>query len=561
MLRYVSMAKENYISQALTFQSPQMLDFCNDILQHVGDGGVALIAYHRLRRKTDVHLIWRAQCQHYSLADAETAPHRQAEDEQQDLVFSSICERIGFCPGDQESYRFEAANNITGMLYVFARENLGKLRDYLAGNLETVLLQLRNALLVEALNRNDLELELLQETGDLLAMSMGLQEVLAAIVEALKKLITFDAVGIFILDPNQEQIEEIFSFGYRITTTKEMLSVKAGRGLVGWVIANGEPLIVSDVHTDPRYIASRKRTRSELVIPLFSGGEVIGAFNIESNYPQAFTASDLDIVWSFANQAAVSVVRARLFDEAIEQHKLKDELHIAKRIQESFLPDEFPAIPGFDLDAVNISSTEVGGDYYDFVPIVENQIGVAIADVAGHGVPAALIMASFRASLLAEIRNNYAIRTIMKKVNNLICESVKRGEFVTAVYGVLDTRNHVFTFANAGHNPPLLLRKSGKVEPLREGGLTLGILPDRDYEERPIYIDSGDILILYTDGITEAANSRDELFGTERLVALVKEHRDLPARQMRERIMEAVLSYRSEDSPHDDLTLMLIKAD
>jgi serine phosphatase RsbU (regulator of sigma subunit) len=555
------MTEKNYISQVLAFQSQQMLDFCDDILRHVGEGGVALIAYHRLRRKTDVHLIWRAECQHYSLAEAETERQQQLSDEQQDRVFSSICERVGFSPGDQESYRFDISESLSGMLYAFAREDLGKLRDHLAENLETILLKLRNAVLVEALNRNDLELDLLQETGELLATSMGLRQVLKAIVEALKKLITFDAVGIFILDPNREQIEEIFSFGYRSTTTKEMLGVKAGKGLVGWVIENGKPLIVPDVGKDPRYIESRRRTRSELVIPLFSGGEVIGAFNIESNHPRAFTASDLDIVWSFANQAAVSVVRAQLYDEAIEQHKLKDELHIAKRIQESFLPDEFPAIPGFDLDAVNISSTEVGGDYYDFVPIVENQIGIAIADVAGHGVPAALIMASYRASLLAEIRNNYAIRTIMKKVNNLICESVKRGEFVTAVYGVLDTRNRVFTFANAGHNPPLLLRKSGKVEPLREGGLTLGILPDRDYEERPIYIDSGDILILYTDGITEAANAKDELFGTERLIALVKEHRNLPARQMRQRIMEAVLSYRSVDSPHDDLTLMLVKAD
>ena len=555
------MTEKQYISQALTFQSQQILDFCDDILKHVGDGGVALIAYHRLRRKTDIHLIWQAECQHYSLAEAEIEHQHHLEDEQQDRVFASICERIGFCPGDQESYRFEISESLSGMLYAFAREDLGKLRDHLASNLDTVLLRLRNAVLVEALNRNDLELDLLHETGELLATSMGLLQVLKAIVEALKKLITFDAVGIFILDPNRELIDEIFSFGYRSTTTKEMLGVKAGKGLVGWVIENGKPLIVPDVQADPRYIESRKRTRSELVIPLFSAGEVIGAFNIESNHPRAFTASDLDIVWSFANQAAVSVVRAQLYDEAIEQHKLKDELHIAKRIQESFLPDEFPAIPGFDLDAVNISSTEVGGDYYDFVPIVENQIGVAIADVAGHGVPAALIMASFRASLLAEIRNNYAIRTIMKKVNNLICESVKRGEFVTAVYGVLDTRNHVFTFANAGHNPPLLLRKSGKVEPLREGGLTLGILPDRDYEERPIYIDSGDILILYTDGITEAANAKDELFGTERLIALVKEHKDLPARQMRQRIMEAVLSYRSDDSLHDDLTLMLIKAD
>lgn len=536
-------------------------EFYQELRPYLDNAGVAVVTYHRLRRKTEVYLFWQDQHQNYALADTEVHQHEQSEDYQRDAVFASICDRVGYQPQAQESYRFEIADNISGMLYAFGPQEFGDLKNHLETNLDSILLRLRNAIMQEALNQIDLELEMLQETGDILATSMGLSDVLEAIVEALGRLIKFDAVGIFILEQNQEEVEEIFSFGYRSKTSKEMLRVKAGKGLVGWVIRNGEPLIVPDVALDERYIGSRQRTRSELVVPLFSGGEVIGAFNIESNQLNAFAAADLEIVWAFANQAAVSVVRARLFDEAIEQHQLRDELLIARRIQESFLPEEFPKVPGFDLDAINISSTEVGGDYYDFVPIVENQIGVAIADVAGHGVPAALIMASFRASLLAEIRNNYAIRTIMKKVNNLICESVKRGEFVTAVYGVLDTRNRILTFANAGHNPPLLLRKTGVVESLREGGLTLGILPDQDYEERPVYIDSGDILILYTDGITEATNSKDEQFGTKRLIALVKEHRALPASEMREKIMAAVLSYRSDDAPHDDLTLMLVKAE
>lgn len=541
--------------------SPYSEKFYEEIRPYLDDAGVAVVTYHRLRRKTEVYLFWQEKRENYALAEIEVRRQEQSDEDQRDAVFTSICDRVGFKPGAQESYRFEIADNISGMLYAFARRELGGLKDHLETNLETILLRLRSAIMREALNQIDLELEMLQETSDILATSMGLGDVLEAIVEALGRLIKFDAVGIFILDQDQEEVEEIFSFGYRNTHANEMLRVKAGKGLVGWAIRTGEPLIVPDVSQDERYIESRQRTNSELVIPLFSGGEVIGAFNIEADQLNAFTAADLEIVWAFANQAAISVVRARLFEEALEQHQLRDELLIARRIQESFLPEKFPQSPGYDLDAINISSTEVGGDYYDFVPIVENQIGVAIADVAGHGVPAALIMASFRASLLAEIRNNYAIRTIMKKVNNLICESVKRGEFVTAVYGVLDTRNRIFTFANAGHNPPLILRQSGEIELLEEGGLTLGILTDRDYEERPIYIGSGDILILYTDGITEAADSEDEQFGTERLIALVKEHRALPASEIREKVMAAVLDFRSDDAPHDDLTLVLVKAE
>lgn len=543
------------------FKSRYFEEFYLEVRDYLKTAGVAVVVYHRLRRKTEIYLYWDDERRQYSLADTEVSQRERSEADQKDAIFASICERIGYRPEQQQSYRFEVSNNISGMLYAFGRQELGGLREYLADNLDPTLLRLRNAILEEALNRIDLELELLQATGDILAETMSLKEVLEGIIEALERLITFDAVGIFILGPSGEQIEEIFSVGYRSTKGRELLELKAGSGLVGWAIKTGEPIIVPDVTKDSRYIESRPTTRSELVVPMFSGGEIVGAFNIESDRQGAYTASELEIVWAFANQAAMSVVRARLFEDAIEQHQLKDELLIARRIQESFLPETFPRSPGFDLDAVNVSSTEVGGDYYDFVPIVENQIGVAIGDVAGHGVPAALIMASFRASLLAEIRNNYAIRTIMKKVNNLICESVKRGEFVTAVYGVLDTRNRIFTFANAGHNPPLLLRKSGKVESLREGGLMLGVLRDREYEERPISIGSGDILVFYTDGITESANSKDELFGTERLIALVKEHRALPAREIRERIMGAVLDFRSESAPIDDLTLMLVKAE
>jgi sigma-B regulation protein RsbU (phosphoserine phosphatase) len=216
-------------------------------------------------------------------------------------------------------------------------------------------------------------------------------------------------------------------------------------------------------------------------------------------------------------------------------------------------------MPGLDLAGLNIPYRDVGGDYYDWIRIVDNQIGLAIGDVSGKGVAAALLMAAFRASLLAEIRNHYAIRRILQKVNRLLFESTEPGKFVTAFYGVLDAKNRVFTFSNAGHNPPLLLHADGRAEWLTEGGLALGVLEDTTYEERPTPLMTGDVLVLYTDGVTEAANEHEEEFGVERLERLVRETAHRPAAEIVEAIRTQVNDFTGERHLNDDLTLLVAR--
>jgi sigma-B regulation protein RsbU (phosphoserine phosphatase) len=264
---------------------------------------------------------------------------------------------------------------------------------------------------------------------------------------------------------------------------------------------------------------------------------------------------------TFASQAAVSVERAMFYQQAMDRKALEDELNIARKIQSTFLPKKNPTLKGFDIAGINISSEAVGGDYYDFINIVDNQIGIAIGDVSGKGIGAALIMAAFRASLKAEIRNNYAIRTIFKKVNSLLYESIERENYVTAVYGVLDTKNRVFTFSNAGHNPPLLFKTDGQVMELVEGGLALGMFADSTYEERPVYINNGDILLFYTDGVTEAQDINDCEFGVDRLKKLVNESRHHTAGEIINLIVDTVQKYRSSNKQLDDLTLILAKCE
>jgi sigma-B regulation protein RsbU (phosphoserine phosphatase) len=223
------------------------------------------------------------------------------------------------------------------------------------------------------------------------------------------------------------------------------------------------------------------------------------------------------------------------------------------------LPAEIPEFAPYDVAGVNISSSEVGGDYYDFIPITATDLGIAIADVTGHGAGAALMMATYRACLRIESRNNFAIRAILSKVNDFIYETNPADAFVTAVYGVLDRQNHVFSYSNAGHNWPLLLRRSGAVEQLDTGGLLMGAFPRVKYEEARVKLHPGDTLLLFTDGATEATRTDGEQFGDARLLASLKAHRAKSALELVRAIRADVIEFRSEDEFQDDLTLSVIK--
>lgn len=436
-------------------------------------------------------------------------------------------------------------------------------KDVLVGLANQMAVAIDNTHLYREVKREALEKNLLYEIGIKLSSSLHLDEVLKEIVLSLKKVIDFDAGGVFLVDPKKSNIESILTEGYS-TGKDAQLAVKIGQGIIGRVVTTGEPVIVGDVSQDERYVEVRAQTQSEIVAPLILGtngpdGKVIGVFNLESDNLQAFNHRHLSLIQAFASQAAISIERARLHEEILVGKKIEEQLNVAREIQRTFLPHSNPRLSGYDVSGINIPSGQVGGDYYDFIRIVDNQTGIAIGDVSGKGVPASLIMASFRASLIAEIRNNYSIRTIASKVNNLLFESIKPGNFVTALYCVLDSRNHILTFCNCGHDLPVLLRANGKVEFLREGGPVLGVKQGAIYEERPVFLNSGEIVVFYTDGITEVFGRNGDQFGVERLIELIKENRRKPAHQIQDVIHRAVRAHAAPDHIFDDFTMIVLK--
>jgi sigma-B regulation protein RsbU (phosphoserine phosphatase) len=423
---------------------------------------------------------------------------------------------------------------------------------------DQIAVALDNSYLFRKAKKKSLEMETLLEAEKSLSSTLNLNELLELILDSLLKVVKYDAVAIFLIDKKKQEIEHIKARGFDPALEPD-LQLKIGQGLAGWAAKTQKSLIVPDVKVDPRYLEARVETLSSMVVPIVSNQRIIGVFELESNEPNAYNEEDLELLEAFASLAAASLDRARQYEEILEKRKLEEELSIAKRIQQSFLPREKPQLSGFDISGINIPSEEVGGDYYDFIPIIENQMGIAIGDVSGKGIPAALIMASFRASLIAEIRNNYAIRSIMFKVNNLLFESTASDIYVTAVYGVLDTKNRIFTFANGGHNAPILRHANGRMEYLTEGGVALGTFENSKYEERPLKLNPGDIIVFYTDGVTEAKNEKDEEFGTRRLKQVIDDSRQLSATQIQENIYKAVKDFRGDLAPGDDLTMIVIK--
>lgn len=430
--------------------------------------------------------------------------------------------------------------------------------DILVGLANQIAVAIDNAYLYRAITQEALEKNLLYEVGMKLSGTLDLDALLKEIMNSLQKVIDFSAGGIFLIESVKDEVDSIFTVGYD-EKYKGKLNLKCGQGLIGSVAKSGEPVIVSDVSKDERYVNARPKTKSEIVVPILIGSKTIGVFNLESDNLDAFDQHSIALLSAFATQAAISIERTRLHQKIVSGQKIEEQLNITREIQRSFLPKDNPRIPGYDIAGTNIPSEQVGGDYYDFIKIVEGQTGIVIGDVSGKGIPAALIMASFRSSLIAEIRNNYSIGTICRKVNSLIYESVGAGSFVSSVYGVLDTKNHIYTFANCGHNLPVHIKSNGDVEYLKEGGQVMGVSPDVQYEQKPVVLSPGDIIVLYTDGVTEVFDSEGVEFGMDRLVQTVKDNSNQSSKVILEKIIERVRSFASKKHIFDDLTAIVLK--
>jgi sigma-B regulation protein RsbU (phosphoserine phosphatase) len=244
----------------------------------------------------------------------------------------------------------------------------------------------------------------------------------------------------------------------------------------------------------------------------------------------------------------------------VEKKRIEAQLEIARQVQLELLPDRDPMLKDFDMSAYVFPTEEVSGDYYDWVKIFDDQIGIVVADAVGKGIPAALLMSFLRASLRASVQVGYAPHIAMSKVNNLLWDSVEDHQFITAIYGILDETNRTLVFSNAGHNPPLLISADGTYRFVEYGDTPLGMFYDARFHQHFILFEPGQTMVIYTDGITEASDEAGEEYGQERLAKIVHAGLDLPAKKMIDHIRKDVADFTGRKFLDDDGTLFIIKS-
>ncbi len=326
---------------------------------------------------------------------------------------------------------------------------------------------------------------------------------------------------------------------------------------------SGEPVMIKDMTQDYRVLypeeAKREGLASGLTVAIKSRGKPIGTIHVYTGELHDFTADEIELLETLGNHAAVTIENARLYQESLRRQRLEQELEWAGRVQARLIPTEAPAVPGFDIAARCIPTSHLGGDFYDFIRITGTHLGIAIADVSGSSAPAAILMSGARSALRAHVRNIYAVRHIMGVVNRALFEDTSPSEFITLFYGVLDGEKRVFTYTNAGHFPPLLFR-GREVSELATGGLTLGVAPDASFREARAELESQDVIVFYSDGVTEQASRKSELFGVERLKQVVSVHLSESATAILDAIQEALRNFQEGTSQSDDRTLIILKA-
>jgi sigma-B regulation protein RsbU (phosphoserine phosphatase) len=298
----------------------------------------------------------------------------------------------------------------------------------------------------------------------------------------------------------------------------------------------------------------------ELIVPMQLHGKTKGLILLGKRVNHAdFNESDIEFVYSVGSLAIISLENRRLFNEALEKQKMEEELEIARDIQKNLLPHTIPQYKKFDIAAYNMTSKQVGGDFYDIIPLNDSSFCIAIADVSGKGVPAALLTANLQAFLKIICKHGMSLSEATELINDLVTDNTMDGKFITFFWGVLDENDLTFNYVNAGHNPPLLIRKN-KIIKLDKGGIILGVMKTfAPYESPTISLEKDDIIVLFTDGITEAMDKNGNEFSDERLEKLSLQSSGLTVSEIIEKIRISVTEFAAGTVQSDDITLMVVK--
>lgn len=397
--------------------------------------------------------------------------------------------------------------------------------------------------------------------------TMDPSRLLHDIIESTKGMVEAEASSLFLLSDGGKNLELTIPTG-PATAEVSGKKIASDHGISGWVVQHQQPVLITDVQSDPRFQGEllsnpNFQSRNMICVPLNNNqGKTIGvlqAINIKEDF---LNEEMLGLFQTLANQAATALENVHVKQQQLAAELVNKELEVATEIQARFFPQQTPNLKGYEVAGCSIPAKDVGGDYYDFIPNPEpGQHGFVVADVTGKGVPASLLMATMRATLRANIQNNpNDIVQALRQVNGDIYRDSPVDKFITSIYCNLDYESHELSYVNSGHNPPYIVRANdNRIEELDQGGLMLGIMEEIDLPKATLSIDKGDILMLFSDGVTEATNPSGELFSEERFEQWLLDHNQLSAEEMKDALLKTLRDYADGSPQSDDITFIIVK--
>ena len=419
--------------------------------------------------------------------------------------------------------------------------------------------------------------EQIYQLTTLVAGDFSLQEVLDKLAEAAVKITDVKACSIRLLDEEAGDLKMRSTYG--LSEEYRDKGVVSKNDPVIKAAFAGEAVVLDDMRVDGRVKYKEATIKeglvSQLTVAMQFKGEAIGVLRLYSPKPKHFDQDDIGIARAVASQCAAAITNAKYYAEAIEGARIAEQVRLAGVVQRRMIPEKAPVIPGLDIAAAYIPCFDVGGDLYDFLQVSDRCIVVAIADVIGKGIPAAIMMSSFQGALQAyanalmpcqgvlhvcaetECKTD-VVKEIVSRLNEMACRECRNGEFVTLFYAIIDVKEQTITYCNCGHEPAVLIR-DGRITELEKGGIVLGVEEQAEYEIETLQLRDGDCLLLYSDGLIDAADFDGEFWGRERMLKAAKKSTAGSAEQM----VKNILGYRRRfvglASQCDDTSIIVVK--
>ncbi len=409
-------------------------------------------------------------------------------------------------------------------------------------------------------------LNALLEVSRALGAEMHLDSLLPVIIQKTTEVMDAERSSLFIYDPDTDELWSKVAEGL----DEKEIRFPSGVGIAGDVAKSLKTANISDAYDDDRFNPefdkqTNFRTKSVLCMPMTTRkGELIGVIQVLNKTDGGvFLDQDEILLEALCTQAGVAIVRARLTEAFLEKQRIEESLKLAADIQMGMLPSTFPAFPDrkdFDLYAGIIPAREVGGDFYDFFLIDKKHLCFVIGDVSGKGIPAALFMALTKTQIKASSSRRRTPGDVLFRANNDLCHENESGMFCTLFYGILNTETGEVAYANAGHNPPYLIQPTGLASQIETtGGIALGVMDEMPFETSTLTLSKGDSIYLYTDGVNEAMNEKDEEYSYERLEAFLNDSKASSVSETVEASLNSVKVFASTAPQSDDITVLTIK--